>query len=211
MLFILNTWFYWLKTFNQNAEIFFEGIFCHETCGHGQAICLWDYCSCRFRTPSAKYPLLLCFTATDCVEGKKSKTTRAWRRSGSRTTLLSTLFSNDWLGPGPVWPFYYFDAIFLLLQGSRIGGMDKWSKMPNLRLLSSSWRGTNRDRPSALSSQKFVVMKSHVRRTCCLFYSSIYVLCQSFTFWFKISFFILTTKLPSPLKGMSPLTCHTTY
>ena len=121
MLFILNTWFYWLKTFNQNPEIFFEGIFCHETCGHGQAICLWDYCSCRFRTPSAKYPLLLCFTATDCVEGKKSKTTRAWRRSGSRTTLLSTLFSNDWLGPGPVWPFYYFDAIFLLLQGSRIG------------------------------------------------------------------------------------------
>ena len=26
MLFILNTWFYWLKTFNQNPEIFFEGI-----------------------------------------------------------------------------------------------------------------------------------------------------------------------------------------
>ena len=47
-----------------------------------------------------------------------------------------------------VWPFYYFDAIFLLLQGKRIGGMDKWSKMPNLGLLSSSWRGTTSDRPS---------------------------------------------------------------
>ena len=123
--------------------------FCPETCGHGQAIYVWYYCNCRFITPSAKHPLLLCFTATDCIsKGKKSKTIRAWRRSGSRTTLLSTLFSNDWLGPGTVWTFYYFDAIFLLLQGSRIDGVDKWSKMPNLRLLSSSWRGASRDRPS---------------------------------------------------------------
>ena len=123
--------------------------FCPETCGHGQAIYVWYYCNCRFITPSAKHPLFLCFTATDCIsKGKKSKMIRAWRLSGSRTTLLSTLFSNDWLGPGTVWTFYYFDAIFLLLQGSRIDGVDKWSKMPNLRLLSSSWRGTSRDRPS---------------------------------------------------------------
>ena len=64
----------------QSKPRFSSKEFCPETCGHGQAICLWYCCSCRCSTPSTKYPLLLCFTATDCIsKGKKSKTIRAWR------------------------------------------------------------------------------------------------------------------------------------
>ena len=124
----------------QDLEIFLEGILPGKLANDDFSVSSFADC----RRTSAKYPLLLCFTATDWSQRKKSKAKRAWR---PRTDLLSTLCSNDWLGPGPVWPFYYFDAIFMLLQGSRIGPMDKCSKMQNLGLLSICI-GRVRDRPS---------------------------------------------------------------
>ena len=125
ILFILNTWFCWLKTFNQNPDFLRRNFAPKRVVMVKPSACDIVAVADAARPQRSTPYFSVSQQQIAYRKGKKSKTIRAWRRSGSRTTLLSTLLSNDWLGPGTVWTFYYFDAIFLLLQGSRIDGVDK--------------------------------------------------------------------------------------